>query len=102
MVNLTSSATPTSRSEFDPPAWINDSPLLAEAYSLAEAAHGSQRRPTDGRLFLEHVVEVAELLHDAGSDDELVAVGMLHDAVERGTLSEEELRDRMGASISSV
>ena len=38
----------------------------------------------------------------AGFDDELVAVGLLHDAVERGTLSEEELRDEMGASISSL
>ncbi len=31
-----------------------------------------------------------------------MAVGLLHDAVERGTLSEEELRDEMGESISSL
>jgi hypothetical protein len=66
------------------------------------AAHGEQRRPSDGRYFLDHVVEVAELLQRAGFDDELVAVGLLHDAVERGTLSEEELRDEMGESISSL
>jgi hypothetical protein len=75
---------------------------LSQAYSLAAAAHGSQRRATDGRFFLDHVVEVAEILHRAGFDDELVAVGLLHDAVERGTLSEEELGDEMGASISSL
>jgi len=66
------------------------------------AAHGEQRRPSDGRYFLDHVVEVAELLQRAGFDDELVAVGLLHDAVERGTLGEEELRDEMGESISSL
>ena len=85
-----------------PPAWINRSPLLVDAYSLAVAAHGEQRRPSDGRYFLDHVVEVAELLQRAGFDDELVAVGLLHDSVERGTLSEEELRDEMGESISSL
>ena len=102
VADRTSSLIARSRPEFDAPGWIVGSPLLADAYPLAAAAHGSQRRPTDGRLFLEHVVEVAELLHDAGFDDELVVVGLLHDAVERGTLSEEELRDRMGASIASL
>lgn len=56
-----------------PPAWINRSPLLVDAYSLAVAAHG-----------------------------ELVAVGLLHDSVERGALGAEELRDEMGASICSL
>ena len=90
------------RSRADRAAWITDSPRLAAAYFLAEASHAEQRRASDGRYFLEHVVEVAELLHQADFDDELVAVGLLHDAVERGTLSEQELRDAMGASIASL
>jgi hypothetical protein len=85
-----------------PPAWITDSPLLARAYSLAESAHRSQQRPTDGRPFLDHTVEVATFLHEAAFDEELVAVGLLHDAVERGTLSEEELRSEMGESIATL
>jgi hypothetical protein len=83
-------------------SWIVASPLLARAYTLAAEAHASQRRPSDGRPFLEHVVEVATLLHDAGFDDELVAIGLLHDAVERGTLTEDELRSRMGDEIASL
>lgn len=86
----------------DPPAWIANSPLLACAYSLAELAHGSQRRASDGRLFLEHVTEVATLLRGIGADGELVAVGLLHDSVERGTLSEGELRSEMGDKIGSL
>ncbi len=84
------------------PPWIEDSPLLTQAYSLAEEAHRSQRRATDGRPFLDHVVEVATLLDQVGFDEELVAVGLLHDSVERGTLTEEELRSDMGESISSM
>lgn len=85
-----------------PQPWIVASPLLARAYALAADAHGPERRPSDGRRFLEHVVEVATLLHDAGFDDELVAIGLLHDAVERGTLTGEELRAQMGDQISSL
>ena len=92
----------TVRSGPAPPGWIRRSTRLADAYALADAAHGEQRRASDGRYFLEHVLEVADLLHRAGFDDELVAVGLLHDTVERGTLGESELRARMGASIASL
>ena len=102
VVNRTIPLTAEGRPEHDSPAWIEESPLLVSAYSLAEAAHGSQRRASDGRYFLDHVVEVAGMLDQAGFNDELVAVGLLHDAVERGTLSEKELRDGMGASICTL
>ncbi len=82
------------------PEWISASELLSDAFSLAAKAHGSERRPSDGRLFLEHVSEVAGLLHRLEFDEELVAVGLLHDSVERGTLGESELRDEMGDSIA--
>jgi len=85
-----------------PPGWITESQLLERAYSVAAAAHRAQTRPTDGRPFLDHAVEVATFLHEAAFDDELVAVGLLHDAVERGTLSEEELRAEMGEAIAAL
>jgi (p)ppGpp synthase/HD superfamily hydrolase len=65
-------------------------------------AHGTQRRPSDGRLFLDHVTEVADFLHRVGYDDELVAAGLLHDSVERGTLEESELRSEMPAQVASL
>jgi hypothetical protein len=82
------------------PQWVLASSYLSDAFSLAARAHGSERRPTDGRLFLEHVTEVAGLLHRLEFDEELIAVGLLHDSVERGTLREPELRDEMGDSIA--
>ncbi len=85
-----------------PPAWISESALLDRAYALAESAHRSQQRPTDGRPFLDHAVEVATFLHEAAFDDELVAVGLLHDAVERGSLTEDELRAEMGEEIATL
>ena len=85
-----------------PPVWIAESQALARAYLLAASAHGSQQRATDGAPFLDHVLEVATFLRDAGFDEELIAAGLLHDAVERGTLTEERLREEMGDVISSL
>jgi (p)ppGpp synthase/HD superfamily hydrolase len=81
------------------PDWVSGSPLLARAFSLAASAHGSDRRPSDGRLFLEHVTEVASLLQCLKFDEELIAVGLLHDSVERGSLTAVELRREMGEAI---
>ncbi len=89
-------------SEAPPAAFIAESPLFRRAHILAAAAHAGQSRPSDGAPFLAHVVEVATLLHQARFDDELVAAGLLHDAVERGTLSEERLHDEMGEAICSL
>jgi (p)ppGpp synthase/HD superfamily hydrolase len=85
-----------------PPVWIADSDLLTRARALAAAAHRDQRRATDRTSFLEHVTEVGRLLHEAGCDERLVAAGLLHDAVERGTLSEPELRSAMDDEISAL
>jgi guanosine-3',5'-bis(diphosphate) 3'-pyrophosphohydrolase len=88
--------------ECRPPGWISRSPLLRRAYALAAEAHGDQRRATDTAPFMEHVTEVAELLEDAGHDDELIAAALLHDAVERGSLTEPRLRAEMDEEISEL
>lgn len=84
------------------PAWVAESPLLELAYALAAVAHRSQRRPSDNRLFLDHATEVAGFLREAGFDEELIAAGLLHDSVERGTLDPEDLRREAGEPISSL
>lgn len=84
------------------PIWIAESALLARAYALARAAHGTQRRPVDDRPFLDHATEVAGFLNEAGFDEALVAGGLLHDAVERGALGAEELRREMDEQVSSL
>jgi (p)ppGpp synthase/HD superfamily hydrolase len=88
--------------ECPPPRWISRSPQLGRAYALAAEAHGEQRRATDMAPFLEHVTEVAELLEDAGHDDQLIAAALLHDAVERGSLTEPRLRAEMDEEISEL
>ena len=76
--------------------------MLSRAHAVAAEAHGDARRATDEASFLAHVTEVGELLNDAGYDESLVAAGLLHDAVERGTLTEARLRAEMGDEISAL
>ena len=52
------------------PEWILASEYLSDAFHLAARAHGSERRPSDGRLFLEHVSEVAGLLQRLEFDED--------------------------------
>src|SRR3954447_2057068 len=85
-----------------PPDWISRSPVLSRSYGLAAEAHASQTRATDGAPFLDHALEVSTLLHEDGLDQELQAVGLLHDSVERGSLSEERLRAEMGEGIAEL
>lgn len=82
--------------------YISDSELLRCAFALAERAHGEQRRATDQTRFIEHVIEVGDLIHAAGFDERLVAAGLLHDAVERGQLSEADLRAEMDDDICAL
>ncbi len=84
------------------PTWVAESELLVRAHALAAEAHGDQRRATDGTPFLEHVTEVGGLLQAAGFDERLVAAGLLHDAVERGTLAEDKLRTEMDDDVCAL
>jgi (p)ppGpp synthase/HD superfamily hydrolase len=84
------------------PGWISGSPLLIRAYALAAEIYGAERRTSDDVLVLTHVIEVAELLHDAGCDQTLVAAALLHTAVERGALSEKQLRAEIGDRVADL
>jgi (p)ppGpp synthase/HD superfamily hydrolase len=59
-------------------------------------------RDTDGAPFIAHPVEVARLLHHAGAPVELVAVGLLHDAVEKHGASVFAIRTAFGARIAAL
>lgn len=84
------------------PEWASTSRSLAKGFSLARRAHDRDRRPVDGRLFIEHVTEVAALLQRLDFDEELIVVGLLHDSVERGRLAEAELRSAVGDGVCSL
>lgn len=89
--------------ERDHPDRIPEAPPLhrpARAWSVAREAHAGQR-DRFGRDFIEHPAGVAELCADLGSEDALVAA-YLHDAVEKGEASFDEVEAVFGPRIREM
>lgn len=69
------------------------SPVIAKAYDLAVQAHSYVRR-TSGEAYINHPLRVAIALQSRGFSDEVIAIGLLHDAVEDSDMTFESLRRR--------
>lgn len=72
---------------------VLSSPVLAKAYDLAIQAHAYVRR-TSGEAYINHPLRVAISLQQRGFSDEVIAIAVLHDAVEDSDLTIESLRRR--------
>lgn len=78
------------------------SPLIRAARVFATRSHAGQRRDSDGAPFIEHPLDVARLLRDAGCSDVVVAAGLLHDVLENTPVRADELVARFGANVASL
>ena len=77
-------------------------PRASAALAYAERQHAGQRRAADDAPFIEHPLEVASLLYDAGAADHVVAAGLLHDTIEKTSTSVADLRARFGPEIADL
>jgi (p)ppGpp synthase/HD superfamily hydrolase len=78
--------------------------LLKSALDWAAVWHRAQRRKYPGAEvpYVSHLMGVAILLARHGFDDEVVAAGALHDAMEDCGVQREELAERFGARIAEL
>ena len=83
-------------------AFLSDLPVSRRAAAWAADAHADQRRPVDGADFLVHPLEVALLLHMAGYRDEVVAAGLLHDAIETTGTEAADLVAAFGPRVAAM
>jgi (p)ppGpp synthase/HD superfamily hydrolase len=84
------------------PAFVQRLPITADALEYAERRHAGQTRDADGAAFIEHPLEVATLLYESGAPDHVVAVGVLHDTLEKTDAVAAELQPRFGDRITSL
>lgn len=80
------------------------SSAVREALATARRTHAGQLRETGGGEipFIEHPLAVAELLAENGHADEVVAAGLLHDAIEHAEIEPGELRKRFGERVGEL
>jgi len=86
----------------EPAATGRASALTRAALAFALRSHAGQQRNSDGAAFVEHSLEVARLLRDAGCSDVLVAAGLLHEVLEDGHVSVDELTEHFGADVAGL
>jgi (p)ppGpp synthase/HD superfamily hydrolase len=84
-----------------PPAFIQSSPLLREAFAMALAAHHGWRRRGDTDI--EHPVAVAALLYEHEiADEEVLAAALLHDVIEETDTELSEIGTRFGPEVERL
>ncbi|MBC9706045.1 MAG: HD domain-containing protein [Enterococcus sp.] len=83
-----------------------NSPLVAKSYALAVKYHAGIKRKS-GEPYVNHPIRVARRLQEAGYNNEIISVALLHDTVEDSELTLGHLRklgynERILAGIDSV
>ncbi len=78
-----------------------DRGVILGAYLIAAKAHEKQQRK-DGKPYLTHPLEVADLLADLRMDVDTIATALLHDTLEDTLITQEELAEQFGAEIAEL
>lgn len=84
-------------------AYRNDAnvDLIRRAYEFACTAHSGQQRLT-GEPYIAHPLAAADILADLEMDEESVAAALLHDVVEDGDISIEDIRTKFGDEVARL
>ncbi len=81
----------------------NDLPKLLQAISFAAKKHSRQKRKgADGQPYINHVLEVANLLANVGKieDCDVLIAAALHDTIEDTETTREEITRLFGKTVS--
>lgn len=84
---------------------MNNLPKLLEAASFAARKHTGQRRKgADGAPYINHPLEVANLLINVGgvTDFDVLIAALLHDTIEDTGTSREEIAEKFGENVASI
>lgn len=81
---------------------MSDLRLLTRAALVAAEAHAGQTRKGGRVPYVNHVIEVADLVADAGGTPEMVAAAFLHDLVEDTPATEDTLAADFGPCIATL
>src|SRR6516225_11624356 len=79
----------------------DDLTLLRKAYEFSANEHRTQKR-VSGDPYVQHPLEVANVLADMKLDVVCLAGGMLHDVVEDTPTTIERLRQEFGADVAHI
>jgi len=77
--------------------------LIDFAYEFAKEAHGEQKRKYTGEPYINHPVEVAQIVSDVTEDCEMICAALLHDVIEDcGVTWSDLMHEGFGAGIACM
>lgn len=76
----------------------DDEAIVEKAYTYAEHAHRDHKRYSGEPYFI-HPAAVAKILAEYGMDAKTIAAGLLHDAIEDGLATSEEVENEFGKDV---
>ena len=79
-----------------------DSELASAALRFARRVHLGQHRKQTDQQFVEHPIDVARLLTEAGFDGIIIVAAYLHDVVEKTQVEADEVRVRFGPEAAQI
>ena len=75
-----------------------DVALIEKAYEVSKKAHEGRTRHSGEPYFI-HPAATAKILAEYGMDTTTIVAGLLHDAVEDGCISREEIEEKFGKEV---
>ncbi|MCX6707487.1 MAG: bifunctional (p)ppGpp synthetase/guanosine-3',5'-bis(diphosphate) 3'-pyrophosphohydrolase [Candidatus Woesearchaeota archaeon] len=84
--------------EFNPKA---DKELIKKAFEFSESAHKEHKRESGDPYFI-HPLETARILIKLSADSATICAALLHDCIEEGCSTVEEIKKIFGAEIASI
>jgi (p)ppGpp synthase/HD superfamily hydrolase len=88
--------------DIEPPSFVLDSDSLCLAFFVARRAHAGQTRGDHGRPYLEHPIQVAELLDEQGYAESTITAALLHDVVEDSGLTVGDVVESFGVPVGEL
>ena len=78
--------------------------ILAAAHFAAEHHKGQKRKGEAGEPYINHLIEVAELIATSSDalDADLIMAGFLHDTIEDTNVTRQELEQRFGKDVAAL
>jgi (p)ppGpp synthase/HD superfamily hydrolase len=76
--------------------------LILRAARFACERHAGDNKPRQKRPVIDHCLEVALLVSEAGLPEEAVAAALLHDTVEKTKTAHHELEERFGPRVRAL
>ena len=83
------------------PGWVKG-PKLEAAFALADSAHAGKFRKGKDVPYINHLVNVAEMVRGYGGNEDQVCAGFLHDTIEDTDVTEDQLREQVSAEVARI